>query len=114
MAQQLNLFSSGDMSKLEKQFWKFHDNHPEVYEYIRDFAVQWRVRNPGGLCGIAMIYERARWEVSMDYSDRKLKLSNNHRAFYARLLEEKEGFLKGMIRLKKQRVQSTIGPQEEE
>ncbi len=113
MAEQLNLFNNEDMSKLEKQFWKFHDSHPEVYECLRDFAIQWRARNPKRVCGISMLYERARWEVSMDYSDRTLKLSNNHKPFYARLLTEKEGLLKGMFKLKKQKMQSTIGPQEE-
>ena len=108
--QQMSLFSSGDMSKLEKQFWKFHDTHPEVYECLRSFGLQWRARNPMRICGISMLYERARWEVSMDYSDRTLKLSNNHKPFYARLLTEKEASLNGMFKLKKQKKQATFGP----
>ena len=107
---QMSLFSSDDMSKSEKQFWKFHDGHPEVYDCLRGFAMQWRVRNPMRSCGISMLYERARWEVSMDYSDRTLKLSNNHKPFYARLLIEKEPLLRGMFKLKKQKRQATFGP----
>jgi hypothetical protein len=98
---------------LEKKFWEFHINHPEVYDTLVYFAKQWRERRgPDAICGIGALYERARWEMWFQSLDDEPppKLSNNHRAFYARLLMERNPDLGGIFRLKRQRVQATFGP----
>jgi hypothetical protein len=99
--------------KMEQSFWDFHERHPHVYETLKDLAIMWR-RHRGGKSrlGIAALFERARWELAlMRYSDEgPPKLNNNNRAFYARLLMEKEPELEGMFSLRNQRIESTIGP----
>ena len=100
-------------SKLEAQFWAFHIQHPKVYRTLVYFARQWREkRGPDAICGIGALYERARWEMWFESlgDTPPPKLSNNHRAYYARLLMERNPDLEGIFRLKRQRVQATFGP----
>ena len=99
--------------KLETKFWEFHMARPEVFRILVGLARQWRERRgPEAVCGIGALYERARWEMGL----RSLpdtpppKLSNNHRAYYARLIMDRNPDLAGMFRLKRQRVQATFGP----
>ena len=72
------------------------------------FAREWMGRGHS-YCGIAMLFERVRWEMGI-MSDEDPKVNNNHRAFYARLMMERESDLVGMFRLRQQRTQATIGP----
>jgi len=92
------------MSKLEKEFQKFHKENPKVYELLVGFARDW-VKAKGGKTklGISMIYELVRWEVGLSTTDPDFKLCNNHRAFYARLIMEQESDLKGLFELRTQR-----------
>jgi|TARA_R110000824_G_scaffold3953_11_gene18856 hypothetical protein len=94
--------------KLEREFWEFHVAHPEVYRYLVTFARQW-LHSGNRVCGIAMLFERVRWEMGI-VSETDPKVNNNHRAFYARLIMEREPDLAGMFRLRQQRAQATIGP----
>jgi hypothetical protein len=107
--------SNGEQSKLEKAFWKFHDKNPAVYRLLVRFARQWRQRfGPDAVMGIGQLFERVRWEVCIKTDDAMgFKLCNNHRAFYARLIMERNPDLDGVFRLRKQRLQSTIGPSNE-
>ena len=102
-------FAYDPEGRLERQFWDFHAAHPEVYRYIVRFAREWIGRGHS-YCGIAMLFERVRWEMGI-VSDTDPKLNNNHRAFYARLIMEREPSLDGMFRLRQQRIQATIGPE---
>jgi hypothetical protein len=72
------------MTKLEADFWAFHQANPRVYEYLCRFAGQAIARGRRRL-GIAMLYERVRWEVFLETTDEEFKLNNNHRAYFARL-----------------------------
>ena len=106
-------FNFDTEGKLEHKFWEFHNKHPEVYRTLLYFARQWRDRRgPESYCGIKALYERARWEIWFESLDDAPppKLSNNHTAFYARLLMDRHADLEGIFRLKRQRVQATIGP----
>jgi hypothetical protein len=114
--QQRSLFDRHDeLSLLEEKFWQFHHANPQIYEWLKKFALEWQASNPKSLCSIAMLYERVRWEVNiypakvLGQKD-ALRLNNNHKAYYARLLEEHEPDLKGIFRMRKQRVQASIGP----
>ena len=77
-------FELRESTRLEREFEKFDTTNPHVYRLLVRFAREWRSRHKGP-CGIAMLYERARWEVMMttDAAD-GFKLCNNHRAYYAR------------------------------
>ena len=107
-------FDFGEEGRLEKKFWEFHVAHPEVYRTLVFFARQWRERRGSdAVCGIGALYERARWEMWFQSLDDKPppKLSNNHRAFYSRLIMKRNPDLDGIFRLKRQRVQATFGPE---
>ena len=98
---------------LEENFWKFHKKHPEVYDVLVRLARQWRNRRgPKSKIGIGALYERARWEVAIEslVTQDPPKLSNNHRAFYARLILTENPDLTGIFQLKRQRVQASFGP----
>tara|TARA_Y100000310_G_scaffold332169_1_gene407238 strand:+ start:512 stop:901 length:390 start_codon:yes stop_codon:yes gene_type:complete len=101
---------------LEQKFWEFHRVHPEVYEYIVRFARQWRKsRGDGAHLGIKALFERVRWELYVTSLSEKPppKLNNNHTAFYSRLVMTREPDLVGIFNLRRQRVQSTFGPDNE-
>ncbi len=103
-------------SLLEEKFWEFHKRNPRVYELLVHFAREWKSKNHRESCGINMLIERVRWEVNIslvDYTKPALKINNNHAPFYARLIMEQEKDLKGMFKMRKQRIQATIGPQNE-
>jgi hypothetical protein len=109
---QFDLTARGE---LEEKFWEFHSAHPEVYKTLVHFARQWRGRRGSdAICGIGALYERARWEMWFESLDgtEPPKLSNNHRAFYARLIMERNPDLEGIFNLKRQRVKATFGPEQ--
>tara|TARA_Y100000310_G_C20544050_1_gene744737 strand:- start:45 stop:443 length:399 start_codon:yes stop_codon:yes gene_type:complete len=98
-------------SELEKKFWEFHFKHPDVYSTLVSFARQWRQRKGmKAKVGIKALYERARWEIWFESltDEKPPKLSNNHTAFYARLLMKKNPELEGIFRLKAQKVKATF------
>ena len=97
---------------LERKFWEFHVDHPEVYRYLVQFARQWRSVGRSRL-GIKALFERVRWEIGIRDDKPPPKLNNNHTAFYARLIMERNSDLAGIFALRQQRIQSTIGPSNE-
>ena len=107
-------FESDAEGTMERKFWEFHGAHPEVYKSLVYFARQWRQRRgPYAFCGIKALYERARWELWVESLEDEPppKLSNNHTAFYARLIMERNRDLEDIFRLKRQKVQATFGPE---
>jgi hypothetical protein len=65
--------------------WKaYHEANPEVYRLICRFADEVISRGYREY-GIATIWERIRWHVSIELGEEEFKLPNNHRAYYARL-----------------------------
>jgi len=105
-----------EQGHLERAFWEFHEEHPEVYRTLVYFARQWRSRRgPESIVGIGALYERARWEMSFASLDDESspRLSNSHRAFYARLIMHRNADLEGIFTLKRQRVPATFGPEDE-
>jgi hypothetical protein len=100
------------MGKLEKAFWKFHAANPRVYRLLVKFALRWReVRGSQAELGIKALFERVRWEISINtMGDNSFKLNNNHTAFYARLIMERNPELEDIFHLRQQRIASTIGP----
>lgn len=96
-------------SKLEASFWEFHRANPEVYETLVVLAFQWK-KFGGRKIGINALSERVRWEIAIRTCGSQFKLNNNHRPFYARMLMENEPELAGLFALRKQKIQSSIGP----
>jgi hypothetical protein len=76
----------GGPSKLFEAFVAFHHANPAVLPLLVRFA---RAAHQSGHThyGIGAIWERVRWHLSIDTHDPTgLKLNNNHRAYYARLI----------------------------
>ena len=78
---------------LEDNFWMFHQSNPKVYELVKHYADEARA---SGLkhYSINGIFERIRWHHDITMRNVKLekfKLSNNHRAYYARLYNNRTG-----------------------
>jgi len=108
---QLRLEAAPKRSKLERKFWEYHLQHPQVYEMLVRFAREWRTRRGDiAVVGIGFLWERVRWEVYLNYDNETFKACNNHRAYYARLLMERNPDLDGVFRVKKQRIQASFGP----
>lgn len=86
---QLGLFRAGG-DGIEAAFWKFHEDNPKVYQLLVKYARQ--AKNAGQRrFGIGMIWERLRWYTAVETRDETgLKLNNNHRSRYARLLMQRE------------------------
>lgn len=73
------------MTPVLKTFCKFHRANPHVYELFCRYAHEARKRGYRQF-GAAAIYERMRWHVMIETnSDSEFKLSNNHKAYYARM-----------------------------
>jgi hypothetical protein len=95
--------------RLEQAFWKFHQANPHVYTVLVSLARRYRRRHPAARLGIGMLYEVARWRMIMGTdSEDGFKLSNNHRAFYARLIMRDEPDLAEAFETKEQKVASTL------
>ncbi len=96
MNQQMGLFDRRIVTinahgmTLDQQFAEFHEQNPHVYEMLRRLALD--AARHGRRLGIAMLFEVLRWQYAMGTNDpsSEFKLNNNYRAFYARLLMEKE------------------------
>jgi len=86
---------------LEAKFASFHTANPHVYDLYVKFARQAKARGYAKF-SIAAITERIRWEVALTTTDQEFKISNNHRAYYARLLNNTIEF-KDFFRTKQQR-----------
>jgi hypothetical protein len=98
-------------SPMEEAFWTFHSEHPEVFEQMHAFALEWRsAHGANAKLGIKMLFERVRWEIGLRSHDGRMpELNNNHTAYYARLLMSRS-YLEDMFNLRQQRIQATIGP----
>lgn len=67
-------------------FDEFHRDNPHVYTIMVNLAKEWVRRTGRSKLGIAMLFERARWELALQTTDAEYKLNNNYKAYYARLI----------------------------
>jgi len=73
---------------LYEKFLAFHEANPKVYQRLYELSMQMKARGHKKI-GIAMLFERMRWEWYEKTTDVSgYKLNNNHKAYYARLLME--------------------------
>ena len=100
---QMLIFRPGEKS-LRESFLRFHEENPEVYDTLVQLSDRWLSRRPGEPCGIGMLYEVARWTISLRTKGEPLKLNNNYRAFYARRLMDEHPRFEGLFRTRKQRA----------
>jgi len=90
------------MSKLKDEFDKFHKENPEVWELFVKFTFD--VINTGRRnYSVNAVFERIRWHTDIETTGKPFKLSNNHRAYYARHFHEKYPDYDGFFRTKQLR-----------
>lgn len=87
---------------LERAFEEFDADHPEVYLRLVSLARKAKARGHKRI-GIAMLFEVARWELTLESSDGEFKLNNSYRAFYARAIMRNEPDLAGIFETRVQR-----------
>lgn len=83
---------------LKRKWWQFHNENPQVYELVEKFTFD-VIKRGYDHYSINSIFERIRWHTDIETQDMgEFKLSNNHRAYYARyfmhLHPEHEGFFR--------------------
>ena len=81
---------------LGADFEVFHESNPHVYvALVREGRKLLEVGHRK--LGIAILYERLRWQVYMETVNAEVKLPNNYRAYYARKIMEQEPDFKGVF-----------------
>ena len=86
------------------RFAKYDRENPQVYAVLRKLALQARRAGRSRL-GMKMLWEVARWQLSLSAADDSpFRLNNNYTAFYARKLMREEPELAGMFELRAQRA----------
>jgi len=90
----------------EQKFWDFHERNPDVYESLRDLALD--VLASGEVrYSIAGLFEVLRYQRTVSSRQdphSEFKLNNNYRAYYARLLMTRDRRLVGFFEIRKQRI----------
>lgn len=92
----------------ETAFDRFHAENPHVYEVLVRLAREWVARFGSHKLGIATLYERARWEISLATNTPDYRLNNNFRAYYARLIMLSEPDLAGLFDLRASKADQWI------
>jgi len=88
-------------NRLRERFEKFHAENPQVYEELHRLASQYRAARGDKKIGISLLFEVLRWHSMLKTdSDDGFKLCNTYRAFYSRLMMERDPSLAGLFRLK--------------
>lgn len=105
-----------NLSPIEQRFWIFHRNNPHVYDMLVYYARQWRAaKGQDSYVGIDLLFCRMRWElnISTQRNEDGFKLCDHHRAYYSRLIMDREEDLQGIFRLRKTALPASIGPSNE-
>lgn len=79
-------------ASIEARIWRFHRDHPEVYDEIVRLCREWHGRG-GGTWSINGAFEVLRWQrqiAGLPDVREAYKLNNSFRSRYARLIMERE------------------------
>lgn len=83
------------MSELKYKWWEYHKENPHVYDLVEKFTFD-VIKRGYDRYSINSIFERIRWHTDVETEGDTFKISNNHRAYYARyfmhLHPQYEGF----------------------
>lgn len=118
MSEQLDFFNQKSETprtrtdQLLDSFSKFHENNPDIWKLFQRFALD--VINSGqDRYSANAIFERIRWHVEIDTKGSEVKLSNNHRAYYARLFHLAHPQHDGFFRNRRLRSEDVAAYQED-
>jgi hypothetical protein len=86
---QRTLFVKSVGPSIQERFLVFHKDHPEVYAACVRFAREAKARGFQHF-GIRVIWERARWYLTIERTDGDYKLNDHYHSRYARLIMQQE------------------------
>lgn len=86
---------------IEDKFIKFHQANPHVYHLLVSRSLALFERGFKHF-GIAAIFESLRYDAALKTGGDKYKLSNDYRAFYARIIMANVAALDGFFTIKEQ------------
>jgi hypothetical protein len=87
---------------------QFKEN-PELYKVLVDLTREYIAKTGRNKLGIAMLFERARWEIAVTTGgDDGFKINNSHRAMYSRLIIEREPDLAGVFETRRSREDTVL------
>ncbi len=85
---------------LQDRFNTFHAENPHVLDTLLSLAQEAHTHGFKRI-GIGMLYERARWELSLQTQGDVYRLNNDYRAFYARLIVDADPSLAGLFAMRR-------------
>lgn len=92
-----------EIDELKRAWWQFHKENTHVYDMVERFTFE-AIESGREHYSINSIFERIRWHTDIETQDeREFKLSNNHRAYYARYFMHLHPEYKGFFRTKETR-----------
>lgn len=83
-------------SPIQRSFLEYHKKNPDVYEALVSMTRMWKAAGKKKV-GIGMLFEVLRWNIGINQNSKDLKISNNHRSRYVRLIQEQEEDIAGMF-----------------
>lgn len=85
---------------LKEKWWEYHKQNPHVYELVEKFTFD-VIHEGYEKYSINSVFERIRWHTDIETKSKdKFKLSNNHRAYYARYFMLRNPAYKNFFRTK--------------
>ncbi len=70
---------------VQQKFFEFHEANPHVYNLLVRFAREVKARGKNRT-SIALLFNRARWEVQFSTTDPEFKIRNDFMPHYARMI----------------------------
>jgi hypothetical protein len=86
---------------LRQRWWSFHCQNLGVYDALRLLALDLKRRGFRKV-GVALLFERLRWEYFLQTRGDAYKLNNSFRALYARFLMSREPELRNFFETRRQ------------
>ena len=96
MSEQFGFFESASVTE---RALRFDESNPQVFGALRDLALDAKRRSHP--CGIATLFEVLRWQHAIDTCGDEFKLNNSYRAYYARVLMEREPEIDGFFEVRR-------------
>ena len=88
---------------IEEQFEAFHAANPHIMRRLVEIA--WQAKAAGrNQMGIALLWERMRWDLFVESQGDEYKLNNNYRSHYARKIMADHPMLRGMFHTRELRA----------
>lgn len=98
--------AGAELTAAEK-FEAFNRDNPHVYQILVRLAREWVNRTGRRRVGIAILWERMRWELAVQTNEAP-KLNNDYRAHFARMIMRQEPDLEGLFELRRSMADETL------